>query len=156
MQCPAAAGYIRKHAAADARIAVMGSEPEIYFYAQRHSATGYIYVYALNEPQPNAGAMQLEMIKEIESARPEYLVWVGFYNSWLPRPSSDETLARWAVNYIHTYYARVGVVDTTSGTMTSYWDAAAAKYGGPYGDFISIYQRQDSVENAAPTKALKK
>jgi len=28
-----------------ARIAVLGSEPQIYFYSRRHSATGYIYIY---------------------------------------------------------------------------------------------------------------
>src|SRR5262249_22055964 len=39
------------------RIAVLGSEPEILFYAGRRSATGYIYVYPLMEPQPYALAM---------------------------------------------------------------------------------------------------
>jgi 4-amino-4-deoxy-L-arabinose transferase-like glycosyltransferase len=36
------AGYVREHTGPDDTIAVLGSEPEIYFYAQRHSATGYI------------------------------------------------------------------------------------------------------------------
>src|ERR1035437_2228674 len=35
--------YLKSHASPGARIAVLGSEPEIYFYANRHSATGYIY-----------------------------------------------------------------------------------------------------------------
>ena len=70
----AVAQYIRDHSAPDARIAVIGSEPEIYFYAHRHSATGYIYTYALMEPQPNARKMQRDMMREIETNQPEYLV----------------------------------------------------------------------------------
>jgi len=46
----------------------IGSEPEIYFYAQRHSATGYIYTYALMEEHKYAHAMPEEMEREIEQA----------------------------------------------------------------------------------------
>jgi len=51
-------------------VAVIGSEPEIYFYAQRHSATGFIYTYSLMEEQRFALAMQKQMIREIEEAKP--------------------------------------------------------------------------------------
>ncbi len=61
--------YLRTNSAPDAKIAVIGSEPEIYFYAHRHSATGYIYTYPLMEPQPFALQMQRDMIQEIESNR---------------------------------------------------------------------------------------
>jgi 4-amino-4-deoxy-L-arabinose transferase-like glycosyltransferase len=145
VQSVAAASYIRQHSPPDARIAIIGSEPEIYFYSQRHSASGYIYIYALNEPQPNAGIMQLDMINEIEAARPEYIVWVGYYNSWLLWPTSDMTLSQWATKYIHKYYARVGVVDTTGGKIICVWDQDAATYGGPYGNHITVYKRLDAA-----------
>src|SRR5206468_5072833 len=51
------AEYVREHTGPDDTIAVLGSEPEIYFYAQRHSATGYIYTYSLMEPQKYAQQM---------------------------------------------------------------------------------------------------
>jgi hypothetical protein len=60
------AEYIRDHSAPDARVAVLGSEPEIYFLARRHSATGYLYTYGLMEEQPFARQMQDEMIREID------------------------------------------------------------------------------------------
>ena len=50
-------------------MAVLGSEPEIYFLARRHSATGYIYTYGLMEAQPFARRMQDEMIREIGDQR---------------------------------------------------------------------------------------
>src|SRR5882672_3782864 len=55
------AAFIRANSPSSARIAVLGSEPQIYFYARRHSATGYIYIYGLMEPQPFALQMQHEM-----------------------------------------------------------------------------------------------
>jgi len=37
--------YLREHSEPNDTIAVLGSEPEIYFYSHRHSTTGYIYTY---------------------------------------------------------------------------------------------------------------
>ena len=59
--------YLREHTEPGDTIAVLGSEPEIYFYSHRHSATGYIYTYGLMEPQKYAQQMQQEMIREIEA-----------------------------------------------------------------------------------------
>jgi hypothetical protein len=57
LEAPGIARYLNAHTSPDDRIAVLGSEPEIYFYAQRKSATG-IYTYALLESQPYAARMQ--------------------------------------------------------------------------------------------------
>ena len=52
------AKYIREHSPPGARIEVMGSEPQIYFYAHRHSSTGYINMYDLTQTHPYASQMQ--------------------------------------------------------------------------------------------------
>src|SRR4029450_9774272 len=39
------AEYLRGRTTRNDTIAVLGSEPQIYFYSDRHSATGYIYTY---------------------------------------------------------------------------------------------------------------
>jgi hypothetical protein len=67
------AEYLQAHTNPTDTIAILGSEPEIYFYAHRHSATGYIYTYGLMEPQRYAVQMQREMMREIEVARPN--IW---------------------------------------------------------------------------------
>ena len=79
----------------DARIAVIGSEPEIYFYAGRRAATGYIYMYPLMEPQPLALAMQEEMVAQLDAAKPEYMVWVNVDASWLMTENSPRRLFDW-------------------------------------------------------------
>lgn len=108
------ADYLREHTSRDDTIAVLGSEPEIYFYAQRHSATGYIYTYGLMEPQKYARQMQEEMIHEIERARPKYLVSVVMFYSWLWRPASDRLIFSWADEYTAQNYKAAGFVSMTS------------------------------------------
>ena len=60
----------------DTRIAVLGSEPpDFYFYSDRHSATGYIYrSYGLMEAQSMRQPNAARMIREIERARPKFLI----------------------------------------------------------------------------------
>ena len=144
--------YIQAHSPADARIAVVGSEPEIYFYSRRHSATGYIYTYALMEPQPAAMTMQREMMSEIESNKPEYLVWVGSDNSWLVRPTSDREIFDWFGAYAGEFYEKVGIAGTNLAGDTVYlWDAAARNFQGPLGQNLVIYRRIPPSETA-PSK----
>ena len=83
------AEYIRDNSSPDAHVAMLGSEPEIYFLARRHSATGYIYTYGLMEPQPFARQMQDEMIREIETHPPEFVVFADNPLSWWRKPGSD-------------------------------------------------------------------
>jgi 4-amino-4-deoxy-L-arabinose transferase-like glycosyltransferase len=141
------ARYIREHSAAGARIAVVGSEPQIYFYAQRRSATGYIYTYALMEPQPAAVRMQKEMMREIESNKPEYLVWIGYGNSWLARPDSNLGIFDWFEKYAGKFYDAVGVLDARSNATTVYlWNAGAKNFGGTTDQYITIYKRKPPSE----------
>jgi 4-amino-4-deoxy-L-arabinose transferase-like glycosyltransferase len=86
------AEYVREHTTPDDTIAVLGSEPQIYFYSHRRSATGYIYTYGLMEPQKYARQMQEEMIHEIELARPRYLVSVAIDVSWSPSSESEQLI----------------------------------------------------------------
>jgi len=135
--------YIKNHSARDARVAVLGSEPEIYFYAQRHSATDYIYTYALVEPQPYALPMQDEMIRDIEAANPEYIVAVNVTTSWLFQATSPARIFNWFADYGPKHYDLVGVVDIVSTATTVYqWDSAAVGYQprSPY--FLRIFKRR--------------
>ena len=139
----AAAGLVREHSDDDARVAVIGSEPEIYFYARRHSATGYIFTYPLMEPQPYALAMQYEMAREIESARPEYLIYVPYQTSWLQQPGSSHYLAGWLEAYVGKHYTKLGVAGyLPGGKLASLWGAAATNAPGLAGQCLSIYQRR--------------
>ena len=132
--------YIRDHSAPSSRLAVLGSEPEIYFYSGRRSATGYIYTYSLMEDQKYAASMQKEMIGEIEAARPDFLVFVRTPFSWLVRPQSEKMILSWADRYIQDHYALVGIGDSLDPTGYR-WEAAAAAYSprSPY--VVLVFKR---------------
>jgi hypothetical protein len=84
------ADYIRANSSPQDQIAVLGSEPAIYFYSQRHSATGYIYMYGLTEKQRYAPQMREQMIREVESAQPQFVVYVDNSYSWWNLGSTKE------------------------------------------------------------------
>jgi hypothetical protein len=139
------ARYIREHSAPEARMAVLGSEPEIYFYARRRSATGYIYSYPLMESQPFALDMQKQMIAEIEAARPRYVVMVNVETSWLRDDGSPGRIFDWWDAY-RGHYQRVGVADMISEESTEYrWDAAAAPeaYTPKSENYLAVYRRNE-------------
>jgi hypothetical protein len=133
------AEYIKAHTSKDDRIAVIGSEPQIYFYASRKSATGYIYTYGLMEQHCYASKMQLEFIKEIETSRPQYIVFVNLTTSWLPRSDSDKTIIKWAETFLNKNYTTVGFIDSVSkDSYRIYWDEEArrTKPSSPFNLFI--------------------
>jgi len=136
------AEYVRDHTSPHDTIAVLGSEPQIYFYAQRHSATGYIYTYGLMEAQKYARQMQEEMIREIEHARPKYLISVITNDSWLQRPQSDRLIFTWANEYATQNYAVAGFVNMVAPGRTDYYFGNIPQSVAQLGNYILIYQRK--------------
>ena len=130
------ARFLRENSSQDAKIAVLGSEPEIYFYSNRRSATGYIYTYALMESQPYALKMQQEMIDEIEAAKPAYVVVVNVPTSWsVPYPNPQNLINKWFGDYSAQHLELAGMIDLLSKDRTEYrWgkDAQGYKPRSPY------------------------
>jgi len=115
------ARYLSRHSAPDAKIAVIGSEPEIYFYSHRRPATGYIYVYPLVVPQPYAPRMRSEFIQQIEKANPDYVVFVNIPDSWRDNPAADPTtITDWFNDYATKGFDVVGLVNILPSGETDY------------------------------------
>ena len=136
------AEYLRDHTEAGDTIAVLGSEPQIYFYSKRHSATGYIYTYGLMEAQSYARQMQEEMIRQIESARPKYVIFVGVPTSWVRYPKSESLIFTWVDQYVKTYYDVVGLVNIVSSDRTDYYFEQMPESLPRLGAYVLIYQRK--------------
>ncbi|HEV2390913.1 MAG TPA: glycosyltransferase family 39 protein [Verrucomicrobiae bacterium] len=136
--------YLKSHCPPDARVAVVGSEPEIYFYSHRRSATGYVYTYPLMEPQPYARAMQQEMIHELQQAKPDYFVFVSQPSSWLPQPGSDVSVMEWFINYRQEHLDSVGLVDILpDGTTQFSWSGT----NNPRSDqWLQIYKSRPAPQ----------
>jgi hypothetical protein len=136
------AEYIRTHSNRDDRMAVLGSEPEIYFYSGRRSVTPYVYIYPLVEAQPLAPRMQEEFIHDVETGRPKFLVVVNVSASWLRQPDSPARLLEWATPYSLQHYDRVGIVDILRDGAIYRWDAAAAAYWPQSASYLQIFRRK--------------
>ncbi|MHC4499937.1 MAG: ArnT family glycosyltransferase [Planctomycetota bacterium] len=135
--------FIRQNSTKDDSIAVLGSEPQIYFYSHRHSATGYMYTYQMMGKYDFALRVQNEMIREIESARPKFLVFVDIPASWLAEPDSDRTIFKWFSKYHRKYYNQVGVIEIISTERTLYhWNDDAAGYVPRSRFWVRIFQRK--------------
>lgn len=136
------ADFVRDRTSANDTIAVLGSEPQIYFYAHRRSATGYIYTYGLMEQQEFAHQMQMEMIHEIEAARPKYLISIVMKDSWLERPGSERLIFSWANEYTAQNYDVVGFINLVAHDHTDYYFGSAPKSVPALGDYILVYERK--------------
>jgi hypothetical protein len=142
VESPVIADYIKTHSRLDDRIAVLGSEPEVFFDANRRSATGYIYTYALMESHPFARTMQNEMIAEIEAAKPKFLVIVNVPTSWLARDSSDMHILEWLSRYAAAAYRPVGLVEIPPTGQAEYtWDADVAGAQPHTNCYLWIFRR---------------
>jgi hypothetical protein len=118
------ADFIKNHSSKDDTIAILGSEPEIFFYSHRRSVTPYIYTYPLMEPNPYATGMQRDMINQIVTNKPKYIVYVKYFFSWLIRPDSNKLIFNWYSEYMPSHYRQVGLVETLSLYQPIYhWDS---------------------------------
>src|ERR1700692_210266 len=123
--------YVRDHTSASDRIAVFGSEPEIYFYSHRRSATGYIYMYPLMENQKFALRMQREMMHEIEKAQPKVVVFDDG-PSWGLNPDWNASephmnLFTWIRGYLDANYDLIAEVPF-EGSKFHQWGAPCRYY----------------------------
>lgn len=139
------ADYIRTHTSPGDKVAVMGSESQIYFYSNRRSASSYIFAYAFMENQPYALQMQKEAITQIEEAKPKYLVWVQMAGSWAAKTTSNMHIINWVAQYTTREYDLIGVVDIISENDTiTVWGPDAAMYQATPGQSLCVYRRRHS------------
>jgi 4-amino-4-deoxy-L-arabinose transferase-like glycosyltransferase len=138
------ARYIREHSAPDARVAILGSEPQIFFYARRRSASGFIYVYDLVQLHRYASQFQREMMGEIEAAKPRFLVLVMVSSSWLNWPGADGTLGDWGMAYIRRFYEQAGVVYIYPTHSDYIWGPESAPERSDTKYVVAVYQRKDT------------
>jgi hypothetical protein len=139
--------YLKTHSQPGDRLAVLGSEPQLYFYSGLRSATGYLYMYPLMEKHDFALAMQQNMIEEIERAQPKFLVIAVTLGSWMRRDDTYHLLEDWTERYVDEWYTRVGVAQIADGRRPStyVWDEEAAHHvrqGPP--EALLVYHRRDT------------
>jgi len=112
--------YIKANTSPSDKIQVLGSEPQIYFFSNRRSASGHIYMYGLMENQEYAREMQQELARDIINEKPKYIIFSLEKSSWMLSPDSDMWLWEWYKKYNAENYdvKCLGVFDKD--TLTQY------------------------------------
>ena len=118
------ANRIRSVSNIDDTIFILGSEPQILFYANRKSATRYIFLYPLSGNFPDVRKRQLQAMQEIRNSDPKVIVLVNIIGSLFSGESTnfgDSTLLHETYKLIQNKYIIDGVgVETMDTNCTRF------------------------------------
>jgi 4-amino-4-deoxy-L-arabinose transferase-like glycosyltransferase len=134
------ADYIERHSHQADRIVVIGSEPEIYFYAGRRAATAYIYMHELVQDHQFARKMQQELVADIQNSRPKFLVFVGVPTSWGRQPPPH--LLRQLGEFTRRHYDLVGTVNVLADQLELHVPPRAT-WPPRYKSYLGLFERKD-------------
>ena len=122
VEAVAAAEHLKERTHENDRILVLGSEPEILFYAARRSVTRHVYMYDLMQPTPTGERIQGEVIAAAEQHEPKYVVFVRAGNnpyqdlSWKMQPDSSRKIVDWWNRYQTNYRIEAVWAQTPEGS----------------------------------------
>jgi len=143
--------HIRSSAGKDYSIAVLGSEPEIYFYLNKQAPTRYIYMYPLLEPQPLFLTMQEEMVRDITAAAPDYVVYVHVRTSWHEYEEfigTEKYLFDWTYEYLPKNYDVAGIISIINDKTTIYrWGDPLTGYVPESDCYIMVLKARQGMLN---------
>lgn len=133
--------YIKANTKPDDRIIVFGSEPEIYFYANRKSSIEAIYMYDLMMLNEYASEIQDQTIAEASANIPEMCVFVSLDISWLRRDESDNKIFTWLnKEYWKNFYV-AGVIDMFEHESKYIFGPEAQSYSPKSKFYILIFKK---------------
>ena len=138
------ARFIRNHSEEMDRLAILGSEPEIYFFSKRKSATRFIYMFPLMEEQKFAREMQAGLVREIEEVQPEFVVEAHLGQPWVsPKQHIPPMLKEWSQGYLEGNYQIQGVADIFANRETVYkWGEQAKEYHPQSRYHLLVYKKR--------------
>jgi hypothetical protein len=100
------------------------------------------------ETHSYAQKMQAQMIKEIESAAPPWLVFVKIQSSWIGRPESKRDIFIWFDAYVNSNYDLTGVIEMWAEGQTIYrWNSGVADYNPAHEYQILVFKRKQPDGN---------
>ena len=88
----------------DDRVFIFGAEPEVLFYAQRVSATRYIFLFPLYGSYSDARTRQIETADEISANQPAAALYLPNTHFFLP--GSEQYFTKWSQTYLHENFHR--------------------------------------------------
>jgi hypothetical protein len=135
--------YIAAHSEPGVKVAILGAEPEIWFYAKRQAASGYMYVYPLLENHRFASDMRIQFYEEVRNSRPEILVYTSNEGTWYASPAVHAEMMEWYTRYRDSSFKRIALIDMPyNGSTVYHWTEDTAVRPGNAENYIEIYRRK--------------
>ena len=138
---PAIGNYIQSISNNNTVIGAMTNEPELLFYANRKSASGYLYMYPLFEYHPYFEQMTKEYMEQIVTQKPEIFVCTNIHNTGKNKNNIDIVLSWWETYKTHYQLERVY---KTTGPETPYQPLESLDNYTSSGLYVEIYRRLDN------------
>ncbi|MBI3940350.1 MAG: glycosyltransferase family 39 protein [Acidobacteria bacterium] len=76
------------------RVFIFGSEPQLFFYSQRRSATSFVMIYPLTASYPRYREFQETVWRQVQQSRPKYVLLVNIPTSILWDGKADLEIFR--------------------------------------------------------------
>jgi len=123
MQAKTVGEYLRTNAPRDAKVFVVGSEPEILFYSGLRSASRVFYFFPLVTPTVMTDKLRQETIAELVMHPPDFVVIVNEIHSLSLRTVDGDTYMN-DLFYLFSHYRLIGAVaDNTNRLVTGDYQA---------------------------------
>jgi 4-amino-4-deoxy-L-arabinose transferase-like glycosyltransferase len=137
------ADKIKSLAKAGDQLMVWGSEPQLSFYTQLPSPTRHTFIAVTNVQMEKTKAWKEEIKKDVEAAKPTFMVMVNHPFSWQFKTTEDQDMYRWAYEYANKNYDLVGFADIIPNSRPAYvWDAAAVTYKPKGEKYMVVFKRK--------------
>ena len=102
--------HLRDISQADDQILVVGSEPQINFYAGKKTPTGYLYAYPLVEDQKYSEQMFEEWLSEATETSPQFIVAMGEWTTYAKWNEGFYKIWNASQAYISDGYSLIGII----------------------------------------------
>ncbi|GDX51524.1 hypothetical protein LBMAG27_05710 [Bacteroidota bacterium] len=137
--------YLKQNMKEGDQLFIAGSEPQIYLYANTLGISRHNFINFINAKTPFAKQWQDEVIHDVETKKPRYLVFVRHPFSWMLDKEGEMTFFQWTQKYIPEYYDWVLVADQvdTRGNCNYVYFKDNPNYQFAGQQFISVFERKE-------------
>ncbi len=119
--------WLAERSAPEDRVFVYGSEPEVLVYAERRSASRYIYVYPLTMSAGDPSARQQEVLDTLRADPPRFLIACFVGTSLLEQRGTPPELRRGLRELVERDYEIAGVIPFANDRSTRILEGKAAR-----------------------------
>ncbi len=125
------------------QLVVLGSEPQLHIYTGMRSPSKHNYMAFLVSPHPKHKEWQQELIKDVETTRPRFVVYVNHGISWATYPNTDASIFNWFGTYQQENLRLIGVADKLPDGRVNYvWDNAVNTYQPQGTSYVGVFEHK--------------